>query len=123
MSGTRGLGIAATLGATRIARDERFVSLYANQIRLGTSINDFTLLFGVTEDHGGQQVLVDKAAISMSPISFKALVAHVNMVLSAYEETIGPIFEATFSKDSIEKHKDLLRASLIAQGGLGPKAG
>lgn len=70
----------------------RPVDIYANQIRIGTTLADFTLVFGSTEDAGlGQVINRDRAIVRLAPGTAKSLLLHLTMILQSYEEAIGPL--------------------------------
>lgn len=65
--------------------------IFANQLRLGVTLTDFTLVFGVSEESPAGAVTRDRAIIRLAPGMVKQLVAHLEMIVSAYEEAIAPI--------------------------------
>ena len=72
-------------------RAEDFKDIYANQVRLGVTLTDFTIIFGIADDLGSQTINKDLAAIRLSPGTMKLLLVQMSAVLSAYETACGQI--------------------------------
>ena len=73
-------------------RDDSYVDIYANQIRLGVSLSDLTIIFGATDDLGPNQLVSkDKAAIRLSVTNAKILMLNLQTMVEAYENGIGKI--------------------------------
>lgn len=65
---------------------------YANQIRMGVTLSDFTLIFGVIVDRGkAGSVNCDKCIVRLAPTTFKQLHLQMSAALAAYEQSIGEI--------------------------------
>lgn len=103
--------------ANRPIRDEKYLSVYANIVRLGASINDFSLTFSLMEDIAGQPSLVDKTTVFLSPVSFKAFVANVAMVLEQYESVMGSIPQSQGTVDAMNDLAPQVRANFDKQFG------
>jgi hypothetical protein len=68
------------------------LDVYANQLRAGATLHDFTLIFGVTEDIGANQVINrDKVTVRLSPGMAKTLALQLIAIVEAYEKGVGPI--------------------------------
>jgi hypothetical protein len=93
MSATRPPGIPPQLLASLAASaSANVVDLFANQFRVGVTLTDFTLVFGVgVESQIGGQAVVDKASIHVAPGMLKQILASLQMAMSAYEEVLGEI--------------------------------
>jgi len=81
-----------TAATPRVIRDQAFLDIYANQLRIGASFADLTLIFGVIDDRGpGDLVVLDKAAVRLSPTAAKILYLHLGKVIETYEKAVKPI--------------------------------
>lgn len=68
------------------------LDVYINQIRMGATLMDLTIILGATEDSGtGQVTNRDRVIVRVSPATAKILLSHLQMIVSAYEEAVGPI--------------------------------
>ena len=68
------------------------LDVYINQIRMGATLMDFTIILGATEDSGSGQVTNrDRVAVRVAPATAKILLLHLEMLVSAYEESVGPV--------------------------------
>jgi hypothetical protein len=66
--------------------------VYVNQVRLGATLSDFTIICGATEDAGfGNIVNQDKVTIRLAPGTAKMLYLNLITAISAYEESVAPI--------------------------------
>jgi hypothetical protein len=73
-------------------REPTFVDTYSNQLRIGATLNDFTITFGITDDQGpGQIHTKDRVAVHLAPGTAKLLVANLRALVEAYEAAISPI--------------------------------
>jgi hypothetical protein len=65
---------------------------FANQMRMGVTVTDFTLIFGVGADAGtGPPMLIDKAIIHVAPGMLKQIAQNLAMAVAAYEEVLGKL--------------------------------
>ena len=84
--------ISAPIEVSGYARDATYIDTYANQLRLGATLNDVTIVFSVTDDMGpGHFVNKDKVAVHLSPGTVKLLLSNLQAVVAAYEKALGPI--------------------------------
>ena len=80
---------------------------YVNQIRLGATISDFTIICGISEDNGqGQTVVKDKVVVRLAPGTAKLLLLNLQMAISAHEEVIGPINMPHKLAENLEMNKE-----------------
>ena len=64
---------------------------FSNQLRLGVTLTDFTIVFGVSEETPAGPNIRDRVAIHLAPAMLKQLLAHLEMAISAYEGAVGTI--------------------------------
>lgn len=77
---------------TGTVRDGAYVDVYSNQVRLGVTISDITIVFGLMEDAGPNQIVnKDKVAVHLAPTSAKSLMMHLKAAVEAYEKGAGEI--------------------------------
>lgn len=75
-----------------VERDTAFVDTYANQLRMGATLSDFTLIFSVTEERGlGQTVVREKVAVHMPPTVAKMLLVQMQAAIESYEKAVASI--------------------------------
>jgi len=61
-------------------------------LRISASFADLTLIFGVSDDRGpGDLVVLDKAAVRLSPTTAKMLYLNLGKVIETYEKAVKPI--------------------------------
>jgi len=78
---------------------------YANQLRIGMTQLDFTLVFGTTEDGGpGNINSRDRATLRLSPSMAKFVLLNLQNAVEAYENAVGkipfsPEFEAMINQN------------------------
>lgn len=108
MSGTQ----ATPLQARPAVRNADAVDIYANQLRLGSTLHDFTIIFGATDDRGvGQITSRDLATVRLAPALAKILEMHLRTAIDAYESVVGEIPISPRAKDDLEKvHETLVKA-------------
>lgn len=71
---------------------EAVADVYANQIRLGATLADFTIIFGLTYDIGGGDVVNrDRVVVRLSPQTLKTLSLQIDAALGAYEAAVGQV--------------------------------
>ncbi|MDA8051133.1 MAG: DUF3467 domain-containing protein [Rhodospirillales bacterium] len=83
--------------------------MFSNQLRLGVTLTDFTIVFGVGEDTPAGPNIRDRVAIHLAPAMLKQLLAHLEMAISAYEEAIGTIPIPA----RLNEYTEILRKTLI----------
>lgn len=88
------------------------VDIYANQLRMAATMSDLTLIFGVTEDHGGNIYNADKASIRLAPATFKVLYLNLKMAIESYEASFGEIKISPKVDDEVRKNGEMLKAGL-----------
>lgn len=90
--------------------------VFANQLRIGATFSDFTLVFGTTDSAGipGQAATTvrDRIAVHVAPGMLKQLLLHIQMVVDAYETAIGSIPIPAGSAEALEAHRKALIANL-----------
>lgn len=87
--------------------------VYANQLRMGVTLSDFTIIFGVAEDDGqGIAQMVDKATIRLAPMTFKALLLNMQGALDAYEKSVGNIIISRVAVTEATKNGAMLTEAL-----------
>ena len=63
-------------------RDQNYLDTYANQLRIGATLTDITIVFGIVEDLAPSHfVNKDKVAVHLAPGTLKLLVANLQAVL------------------------------------------
>lgn len=65
--------------------------VFSNQLRMGVTLTDFTIIFGANEETPMGNVTRDRVAVHLAPGTLKQLLSHLEMAVSAYEEALGPI--------------------------------
>ncbi len=66
--------------------------IFANQLRMGVTVADFTIVFGVAADGGaGPPIVLDKAIVHVAPVMLKQMLLNIAMAVEAYEEVMGEI--------------------------------
>ena len=66
-------------------------AVFSNNLRLGVTLTDFTIVFCATEDTPAGPLIQDKVSVHLAPGMLKQLLANIQMAVSAYEEAIGII--------------------------------
>ena len=106
-----------TAGPTGISRvrDPQFREFYANGSLTGLGPFDVTFTFTRSSDLAGQGVvLLDQAAVTMSPQHFKNFVRAANATFTAYENVFGTLQipdDVTAPGTSAEQLEAMLRAA------------
>lgn len=96
-----------------LGRRPNVTDVYANQLRMGVTLSDFTLIFSVTEDYGqGVAEVVDKAAVRLAPMTFKALLLNMKGALDAYEKSVGNIIISPVAVTEATKNGAMLTEAL-----------
>jgi hypothetical protein len=96
-------------------RGESFLDTYANQVRLGTTISDFTIIFGVSDDRGPAGVhLKDVVAIHLAPGTMKLLLGNLKSTVEAYEASIGTIPLPANTESQLEEQTRRISEALHA---------
>lgn len=73
-------------------RDPQYVDLYANQVRIASSLSDLIITFSVADDLGPNQIfLKDLAAMRLTMVTAKTLAFQLMAGVKAYEATVGEI--------------------------------
>lgn len=81
-----------TSDVPEVMRDEEYVDVYANQVRIASGLSDFIVTFSVIDDMGSNRMVMrDKAAIRLTMTTAKAMVLNLMAGIEAYESTIGEI--------------------------------
>ncbi len=84
-------GLSPPAGVTFV-RDENFIDVYSNQLRLNVSVMDFSIVFSVNDERSpGVTTMKDVATVRMSIGTLKTLQTHLTSVVQAYEEAAGKI--------------------------------
>jgi hypothetical protein len=91
--------------------------IYANQLRLGATISDFAVVFGLQGPAGGVR---DRMIVHLAPTTLKQLALNVQMAVEAYEEAVGPISMPAGVKDQVAQFKRDLITGLREQMGGAP---
>ena len=95
---------------------QEFPKFYANQARVGLTLSDFTLIFGVSDDLGiGAVAAKDLVGVHLAPGTFKALLMHLNMMLEVYEEKIGTINISPGVSREVESQRSRMAEALEMQ--------
>lgn len=89
--------------------------LFANQLRLGVTLTDFTLVFGSTvpqpdasQAGAGFGIMSDNVALHLAPGMLKQLLLQSEMAVAAYEAVMGPIKVPSKLTAFLENHKEKL---------------
>jgi len=86
------VSITAQLGFLSIVRSEAFVEVYANYVSCATSPWDITLMFARTvADNPNNPRLEQRASVSLSPQTAKAMAHMLLRNLQGYEQQYGEI--------------------------------
>lgn len=86
-----------------------YVDVYANQLRIGTTVSDFTLVFGASDEGF---TVSDQVSVRLAPGTLKMLFLNVKMALEAYEQAIGEIPVPSKLEQQISKNKITLADGL-----------
>src|ERR1700730_9701049 len=81
------------LGQIPVIRSPRYQEFYANSLRFKVTPIDFTMTLGTTPDIPGAPpgVMQDEAAIILTHSFLKVLSRHLNAIVQAVEQALGPI--------------------------------
>lgn len=86
------VSITKQLGYLSVGRSEEFVEVYANYVSCATSPWDVTIMFGRTvADNPDNPRLEQRASVSLSPQTAKAMVHMLLRNLQGYEQQYGEI--------------------------------
>jgi len=97
-------------------RDGNAVDIYANQLRLGSTLHDFTIIFGATDDQGrGQIGSRDLATVRLAPALAKILQMHLRAAVEAYEKKVGPIGISARAEGDMERVRETLEKAYSDQ--------
>jgi Protein of unknown function (DUF3467) len=89
------------------------LSVYSNQLRVGVTPGDVTIVFSTMEDHGSNQLLPeDKVSIHLSPMTAKLLLKNLEMIMNTYESVIGNIPTPPKAISQMETQATVLRENL-----------
>jgi hypothetical protein len=84
--------ITKQLGYLSVVRSEEFVEVYANYVSCATSPWDLTIMFGRTvADNPDNPRLEQRASVSLSPQTAKAMALMLLRNLQSYEQQYGEI--------------------------------
>lgn len=82
----------STASAQRSLGGGAVPEVFANQMRMGVTVTDFTIVFGIAVDGGSDTaMLADKVSIHVAPGMLKQILLNIESALSAYEEVMGEI--------------------------------
>ena len=111
-SPTPSSGATQMIAAPRLFGGTPIPELFANQLRLGVTITDFTLIFGSTLPQQGAAssgevfgVVSDKVALHLAPGMLKQLLLQIEMAVAAYETVMGSIKIPDKLPASLARHK------------------
>jgi len=103
------------------AKDPDGMDVYSNQIRLGATLYDITVIFGATEDAASGQVIArDKVTVRLAPGAAKLLALHLAMVLEAYEECVAKVPMPARLSAELSKVKDVITGKYREQMQVAP---
>lgn len=93
MSGTppRPPGMPAQMLMPGLMTGSGTQDVFSNQVRIGVTLSDFTVIFGATEETPLGPAVRDRVAVHLAPGALKQLLAQLEMAVSAYEEALGHI--------------------------------
>ena len=79
--------------AQRLFAPGNIPETFANQMRMGVTVTDFTLVFGTAIDAGPNMapVALDRSIIHVAPGMLKQIFQNIAMAVEAYEEVMGEI--------------------------------
>jgi hypothetical protein len=101
---------------TAIPQMRELLDIYANQARIGATLSDFTIVFGLTEDAGNGQISNrDRVAIRLAPGTAKLLHLHLEAVIGAYEQAVGTISVPDRLVSELRTMKDGMAAGYTEQ--------
>ena len=90
--------------------------IFANQMRMGVTLTDFTLIFSVIAESGPTgAVNKDRAIIHLAPGMLKQLLLNTQMAVKAYEDAIAEIPIPKQIQQQLDQIGASLRDSLRAQ--------
>ena len=109
----------------QIQMDPKYVvaplEVYANQVRMGATLQDFTVILGVIEEIGMNQVINrDRLVVRLSPATAKIMQANLTTIISAYEESVGPIAISGRLQPELDNIKARLVTAFREQMQIGP---
>lgn len=85
-------GMVSPAFAQRLFGSAPVPEVFANQMRMGVTITDFTLVFGAAVDiGGGTPMAIDKSVVHVAPGMLKQMLQNITMAVEAYEEVMGEI--------------------------------
>jgi hypothetical protein len=112
---TQGRPLVALMPPT-VPRTSNFVDVYANQVRISVSVSDIDMIFSVMQDRGsGIVALEDLASIRLSPITAKVLLHNLQMIVDAYEASVGSIDAPPKALKQIQNQQNGLMNALKEQ--------
>lgn len=93
MSGEQKSEVPTPPGQIPVIRSPRYQELYANAIRFKVTPIDFTMTLGTSPDIPGAPagVMQDEASIILTHSFLKVLSRHLNAMVQAVEQALGPI--------------------------------
>ena len=91
------------------------MDVFSNQLRMGVTLSDFTLIFGVTESGPtGIGINREKVAIHLAPVMLKQLLLNIEVAVTAYEEAVAPISIQANAREKLTEIKKALVSQLQA---------
>lgn len=106
-------GVVTTSLSGNIRSDD-YLDTYANTFRMGTTLADFTLIFGSTDDLGINNMRnMDRASIHVSPQMLKLLSLQISANLDAYERVFGVIQNPKKVTDALEQSSKALESYFL----------
>jgi len=71
---------------------EKPIDIYSNQLRLGVSLSDVSIVFGIVEDRQSSLTTsADKAVVRLAPVTAKQLYLQLRVAIDSYERVLGDI--------------------------------
>jgi len=116
ITGGGGVFTPAAFAVGGIPRSSDFVDIYANQVRLSVTVSDISIMFSTIQDRGpGVITPEDRASIRLSPMTAKAFLKNLEMVVAAYEAVLGEIPVPPKASKMIDEYYDGLTNMLAEQ--------
>jgi len=100
------------VGPGPIPRSLDFKDVYSNNVRLGLTPWDFTVVFALTKEIvPGVMTAEDQVAVRMSPQQFKTVTKSLAMTMKVWEEVFGDILETSpqMSEAQMKAHVKALK--------------
>src|SRR5271170_6438003 len=73
-------------------RDEHYLDVFVNNMRITMTQSDLSMIFGTTEDYGpGNVGTKDRVCLRISPMMARIILVNLQATLDAYEDIAGQV--------------------------------